>query len=78
MAVPRALKLALAIDTQLLSAALRVFIGAVFAFQRLRAKQLGIEEPCPGAVAFIQNFSGAILLHPHFHVLVPDGVFSGE
>ena len=62
----------------MLSAALRVFIGAVFAFQRLRAKQLGIEEPCPGAAAFIQNFSGAILLHPHFHVLVPDGVFSGE
>ena len=78
LAFPRALKLALAIDTRLLSAALRVFIGAVFAFQRRRAKQLGIEEPRPGAVAFIQSFSGAILLHPHFHVLVPDGVFSGE
>jgi len=78
LAFPRALKLALAIDTGLLSAAQRVFIRAVFAFQRRRAKQLGIEEPRPGAVAFIQNFSGVILLHPHFHVLVPDGVFSGE
>ena len=78
LAFPRALKRALAIDTWLLSASLRVFIGALFAFQRRRAKQLGIEAPCPSAVAFIQNFSGAILLHPHFHVLVPDGVFSGE
>jgi hypothetical protein len=75
---PRELKLALARDTQLLSAALRVFVGALFGFQRRRAKQLGIAEPKPGAVAFIQSFSGAVLLHPHIHLLLPDSVFSGE
>jgi hypothetical protein len=40
-----------------------------------RAKALGVDVPRPGAVAFVQSFSGALLLHPHFHVLVPDGVF---
>ena len=43
LAFPRGLKLALAIDAKLLSAALRAFIGAIFAFQRRRAKQLGID-----------------------------------
>jgi len=78
LAFPRGLKLALAIDSGLLSAALRAFVGAIFAFQRRRAKELGIDAPRPGAVAFIQNFSGALLLHPHYHVLVADGVFEGE
>ncbi len=32
-------------DASLLSAALRIFVGAVFALQRRRARQLGIEEP---------------------------------
>jgi len=65
-------------DASLLSAALRIFVGAVFVLQRRRARQLGIEEPRPGAVAFVQNFTAALLLHPHFHVLVADGVFHRE
>jgi hypothetical protein len=75
LAFPRALKLALAIDTSLLSAALNVMVRAIFAWQRRRAKALGVDAPHPGAVAFVQYFSGALLLHPHVHVLVPDGVF---
>jgi hypothetical protein len=75
LAFPRGLKLALAIDASLLSAALNVLVRAVFAWQRRRAKALGVDGPRPGAVAFVQYFSGALLLHPHFHVLVPDGVF---
>ena len=61
-----------------MSAALRSLVSAIFAFQRRRARQLGIEHPKPGAVAFLQWFSAALLLHPHHHVLVPDGVFHGE
>ena len=68
LAFPRGLKLALAIDAKLLSAALRAFIGAIFAFQRRRAKQLGIdaqtrlplgEEPPRRArrCAFLEGFS---------------------
>ena len=78
LAFPRALKLALAMDSSLLSAALRAFVSGIFALQRRRARGLGIENPRPGAVAFVQNFTSALLLHPHYHVLVPDGVFHGE
>lgn len=69
LAFPRALKLALAIDASLLSAALNVLVHAIFAWQRRQAKALGVDVPLPGAVAFVQYFSGALLLHPHFHVL---------
>lgn len=77
LAFPRALRLVLAMDGSLLSAALRGFVGAIFALQRRQAKRLGVAEPRPGAVAFLQNFTSALLLHPHFHVLVADGVFDG-
>jgi hypothetical protein len=66
LAFPRSLKLALAIDAKLLSAALRAFVSAIFALQRRRAKQLGFAEALPGAVVFIQNFTSAILIHPFF------------
>ncbi len=51
LAFPRALKLALAIDSALLSAALQTFVKAIFALQRRRAKALGIQHPLPGALA---------------------------
>lgn len=78
LAFPRCLKLALASDSAVLGAALRVFVAGLFAWQRRRARELGFERPQPGAIAFVQNFTGALLLHPHAHVLVPEGVFCGE
>lgn len=78
LAFPRQLRLALAMDAGLLSAAVRAFVGAIFALQRRTAKRLGIEAPRPGAVAFLQNFTSALLLFPHTHVLVAEGVFYGE
>jgi len=33
------------------------------------------QEGQPGAVTFVQRFGGALNLHPHFHSLVPDGLF---
>ena len=78
LAFPRCLKVALASNSSLLSAALRVFVAAIFAWQRRRARELGFEKPKPGAIAFVQNFTGALLLHPHAHVLVPEGVFCSE
>jgi hypothetical protein len=30
-----------------------------------------------GAVSFIQHFGNALNVHPHFHILVADGIFSG-
>ena len=31
-----------------------------------------------GAVSFIQNFGSTLNVHPHFHLIVPDGVFCEE
>ena len=42
----------LAMDGSLLSAALRAFVGAIFALQRRTAKRLGIRVPRPRAVGF--------------------------
>jgi hypothetical protein len=78
LAFPRALKLALAMDPVLMSAALRTLVSAIFALHRRRARALGIEQPKPGAVAFLQSFTADLRAHPHYHVLVADGVFHGE
>lgn len=77
LAFPRSLRVALALDAKLLGQVLGGFVRAVFALQRRRARALGLERPLVGAVAFVQNFTSALLLHPHFHVLFPEGVFDG-
>jgi hypothetical protein len=78
LAFPRGLKLALASDAALLTAAVRAFVKGAFALQRRQARQLGIEQPRPGAIAFVQSFTSALLLHPHVHLLLPEGVFCGD
>jgi len=78
LAFPRGLKVPLASDSALLAAAVRAFVRGLFALQRRQARALGIEKPRPGAVAFVQHFTSALLLHPHAHVLVPEGVFCGD
>jgi hypothetical protein len=37
---------------------------------------MGILNPRPGAIANIHLFGSALNLHPHFHLVVPQGVFS--
>jgi hypothetical protein len=37
---------------------------------------MGISDPHPGAIANIHLFGSALNLHPHLHVVVPQGVFS--
>jgi hypothetical protein len=54
---------------------LGLFVRALFAFQRRTARRLGVRAPSSGAVAFVQRFGSALQLTPHFHVLVPEGVF---
>lgn len=71
LSVPYALRYRLAYDSSLVRDVLQVFVLTIFASIRRRA---GIpasnrQARC-GAVAFIQRFSDALNLDPHFHVLV--------
>lgn len=59
----------------LLSDVFTVFLRAVFALQRRRARGQGIRHGQVGAVSFIQFFGSALQVTPHFHSLVSDGVF---
>jgi len=54
---------------------LSAFLRPVFAWQRRRGRSLDIPEGETGAVTFFQRFGGALNLHPHFHRLIPDGLF---
>jgi hypothetical protein len=76
LSVPYALRYRLAYDSSLVRDVLQIFVRTIFASIRRRA---GI--PClnrqarSGAVAFIQRFSDALNLDPHFHVLALDGLY---
>ena len=37
-----------------------------------------IQSPQIGAISFIQHFGNTLNYHPHFHLIVADGIFSGE
>jgi hypothetical protein len=72
---PWPLRLPLAFDHRFLSQALRRFLRALFAWQRLRGRRLGIRAGQTGAVSFVQRFGGALNANPHVHAVVPDGLF---
>jgi hypothetical protein len=60
-----------------LTALARIFVEAVFASYRSRARRDGIEDPQCGSVNFVQRF-GSLNLHAHFHLLALDGVFARD
>ena len=72
---PWELRYHLATDRTFLSEALRVFLRTLFAWLRLRGRRLGIPDGRPGSMTGIQRFGGILNLNPHFHTLVPDGLF---
>jgi hypothetical protein len=65
-------------DAGLFSAVLPVFLRALFALQKRRARRLGVKDAEAGAVSFLQRFGSALQLNPHLHSVVPDGVFVRE
>jgi hypothetical protein len=76
LSVPFALRYRLAYDSSLVRDVLQIFVRAVFASIRRRA---GIpasnrQARC-GTVTFIQRFSDALNLDPHFHTLALDGIY---
>jgi hypothetical protein len=64
-------------DTKLLSSVLNLFMRALFTYQRRVARRLGVTGKLEcGAVCFTQFFGSALQMTPHFHVLVPEGLWA--
>jgi phosphoglycolate phosphatase-like HAD superfamily hydrolase len=56
----------------------RALVRAVFRWQRARARAQGVTAVEGGATSFLQLFGSALQLTPHFHVLVPEGVWTKD
>ena len=66
-------------DTKLLRHVEKRLLRAIFRWQRQKAKALGLKAKAfSGAVSQLQLFSSALALQPHFHVLVPEGVWVNQ
>jgi len=77
LSLPFALRYRLAYDAALTSAALGVFVRAVFGSLRRRArKQWGEARGQCGAVTSVQRLGDALNLNVHFHSLLLDGVYA--
>ena len=44
----------------------------------LIANNPDVQAPQIGAISFIQHFGNTLNYHPHFHIIVADGLFSGK
>ena len=75
---PKQLRFRLARDGALLTRVINAFVRTVFAWQRRRARALGMGEPLCGSVTFIQRFSSLLALSIHLHVWLCDGVFTAD
>ncbi len=78
LSFPFRVRWVLARDARLFSAVLSIFLRALAALQRRRARRLGVRGAQAGAVTFLQRFSSALALNPHIHSVVPDGVWVEE
>jgi hypothetical protein len=76
LSFPYALRYRLAYNSSLVRDVLQIFVRGVFASIRRRVgiSSSNRQARC-GAVAFIQRFSDALNLDPHFHVLALDGIY---
>ncbi|MBX3024958.1 transposase zinc-binding domain-containing protein [bacterium] len=75
LTLPHRLRYALAYDPPLCRAVLAVFVRAVLAFERRRARARGVEGRA-GAITAIQRCGSALNTNVHFHTLVAEGVFA--
>ncbi|HYO52392.1 transposase zinc-binding domain-containing protein [Archangium sp.] len=75
LSFPHRVRWVLLKEKGLLSDVFALFLRAVFALQRRRARRQGVRGGQTGAVSFLQFFGSALQVTPHYHALVPDGVF---
>jgi hypothetical protein len=71
---PWELRFLLAVEPAFLSEMLAAFLRTVFAWQRLQGRRHGLRGEA-GSVTFTQRFGGILNLNPHFHCILPDGLF---
>jgi hypothetical protein len=76
LSVPFELRLLLAKHADALGAVGRIFVEEVSRWQREQARQRGWSGARSGAIQFPQRFGNSLNLNVHFHVAVPDGVFT--
>jgi hypothetical protein len=76
LSVPFELRLLLATNPSALSVTGRIFIQEVFRWQRDRAGERGLPGARGAAVQFPHRFGGSLNVNVHYHVVVPDGVFT--
>ncbi|HEX2689477.1 MAG TPA: transposase [Kofleriaceae bacterium] len=74
--VPKALRFRLARDPAWTTWVGNLAVRAIGAWQRRVARQRGLRAPRTGAITFVQRFGGLVNLNVHFHLLIPDGVFT--
>jgi hypothetical protein len=76
LSVPFPLRYRLAYDSSLISAVAQIFVRAIFSSIRRRAGVPASNRKARcGAVGFIQRFSDALGLDPHFHFAALDGIY---
>ncbi len=75
LSLPFELRRLAAFKPAVLTALSRIFVEAVFAHYRARAKRAGNERTECGALTFVQRFGGSLNLNLHFHSVFMDGVF---
>jgi hypothetical protein len=75
LTLPYELRRLAAFDARVLTSLSRIFVEAIVAHHRARAKDQGLDGAAGGSVTFVQRF-GSLNLNVHFHVLVLDSVFT--
>ena len=75
LSMPFEIRYRLAWDGDLVSAVLAVFLRVVYGWYRRQSKKQGHGDGRCGSVTFVQRFGSALNCNPHFHVLMPDGVY---
>lgn len=79
LSLPFALRWAALRTKGFLPAVEREVVHAVWRWQRAEARRLGATGTLQGgSVGFLQLFSGAVQVHPHFHLLLPEGLWKGD
>ena len=78
LSLPHSIRLLVIRNPPLLSRVVQLFLRAVFADQRRRARRQGIRKPLTGAVTLLQFWGSVLQLTPHAHSWLLDGVFEAN